>query len=84
MWLIQHVVPQGVVSLTQQLMPFVIVFVIVVVVAIVVVVVGGGGGGGVWSRLCVLRLVVYSWFCCPLNCTVCAPLSEVVLASVQT
>ena len=41
MWLIQRVVPQGVVSLTQHLMPIVVVFVIVVPV---VVVVGGGGG----------------------------------------
>jgi hypothetical protein len=107
MWLIQRVVHQGVVSLTQQLMHIVIVFVIFVVVVVVVVVGGGGGGGGgVWNRLCVLRLVVYSlvllsaqlsglfvgfvvhstvrWFCCPLNCPVCAPLSEVVLASIRT
>jgi len=41
MWLIQRVVPQGVVCLTQQLMPIVVVFVIVVVVV---------GGGGVWNR----------------------------------
>ena len=61
MWLIQRVGPQYVVSLTQQLMPIVVVFVIVIVVAVVVVGGGGGGGGGgVWSRLCVLRLVVYS------------------------
>ena len=53
MWLIQRVVHQGVVSLTQQLMHIVIVFVIFVVVVVV-------GGGGVWNRLCVLRLVVYS------------------------
>jgi len=99
MWLIQRVVHQGVVSLTQQLMHIVIVFVIFVVVVVV-------GGGGVWNRLCVLRLVVYSlvllsaqlsglfvgfvvhstvrWFCCPLNCPVYAPLSEVVLASIRT
>ena len=38
MWLVQRIVPQGVASLTQQLMPIVMVFVI-------------GGGGGVHSTL---------------------------------